>query len=280
MAPTHEPADPLALALVAQLRDRSLADRRFVYRAYAARLLGDMPVKQDLAINSLLACTHDVEAPSRRQYDKWRSGQDVPGEWLPSTSIRDAFKGWANALDAAGIKPAPDVLARRLGALGPAYSRDELLVVLRLCASDHGGRSVSRSLYRQWACRSDLDLPTRPPADPDTIARHFGGWQAAWDAAGTSGHVQRRPKPRRGPVISDDHALGDLARAIDDLGFQGISMAKYSRWRAARLEEGAEAVASDTLLKQRFGGFRNAVALAYPRAKRWERPDREQHAGE
>ena len=233
-------SDPLAKALFRVLRPRSRADRQFVYRALAARLGHGAvrnPERVQNAVNALAICMHDAggKAPSRRSYDDWRSGQERPDEWPSSTAIRNTFgNSWARALDALGVAPAPDVVARRLLVIGQGYEREELLDAIRTCVEDLKPRRLTWEAYRRWA-RDELtrDKTRRLPLAGRTIKRLCGSWADAVTAAGYPELTQqlgRRQRPR-GPSYDEAAMLEYLRWASRDCGRAAITIGDYQRWR-------------------------------------------------
>ena len=195
----------MARVLFDVLRDRSEADRRFVYRALAARL-GSGPTNPERvqnALNALRVAMDDLgKPPSRRSYDEWRAGQPDPKSWPSSTAIRNSFgNSWAKAMDALGVSPAPDVLARRL-LDRHGYSREEVIQAIQSCIRDTAPRHLPWDDYRAWA-GEELKQGTkrRLPLSAAVIRKHFGSWGEALKAAGLDTPYARASSParRRGP---------------------------------------------------------------------------------
>ena len=181
------------------------------------------------------------KAPSRRSYDDWRSGQERPDEWPSSTAIRNTFgNSWARALDALGVAPAPDVVARRLLIIGQGYEREELLEAIRACVASLKPKRLTWEAYRRWA-RDELtrDKRRRLPLAGRTIKRLCGSWADAVTAAGYPELTQqlgRRQRPR-GPSYDEAAMLEYLRWASRDCGRAAITIGDYQRWRQDQQSE-------------------------------------------
>lgn len=133
--------DRLAMRLYEQLRDRQVADRRFVFRALAghpARVASDE--RLDVALRSLIArCYADGgQSVSRRDYDTWCAAQSDPRVFASASFIRPVFGSWTKALQAVGYDSAGDARARGLVAIGGPRSEAELIEILRTRAPADG----------------------------------------------------------------------------------------------------------------------------------------------
>jgi hypothetical protein len=245
-------ADPLALAIFGALRDRPESDRLFVYRALSARCSAgpsENPERVELALNALALCMQDAggDAPSRRRYDAWRSEQERPDEWPSSTAIRNTFAGsWAKAIDALGVRPAPDVLARRLLDFTHGYKAEEALAAIHACVAALQPTRLSFATYRQWA-REELHNPDRAverlPLSEQPFLKNFGSWGEALAAAGLADLLRTRGKSgdRRpqGPreAYSEERIRDALRQATSDLGTDQLTTRQYEKWRKSRIDD-------------------------------------------
>ena len=191
---------PLAKNLWYQLHGRSQADRAFVHNALQRRLSQSTQLaSQEIAIAALqrfasersLASASPAEeerpgwaegGPSTRRYNAFRSAQS-DGHLPSSTQISHAFGGgWGRALAAAGLAPAPNVLASRGLNLGKAFDADEVRAVLRAWIDevdrDDPDGPLVQAQFAAWTSRkrtsSDTDgmrYPTLP-----TVFKHLGTW--------------------------------------------------------------------------------------------------------
>jgi hypothetical protein len=117
------PGDPLAIGLYRMLQERSATDLQHVLAAIRATgalggVRGAHCEEEDERVAHARwslneACQKLDCIPSRRAYDKWRSGRPVPEGYASPTTIR-RFLGegdWSKALEELGA-PRPDVTAR------------------------------------------------------------------------------------------------------------------------------------------------------------------------
>jgi len=199
-------ARPLAKHLWYQLDGRSEADRRFVLNALQRRLTPKTQLpNQAIAIAALekfdsarLAAATAGERPgwacgtySKRNYNAFRSAQPDPGCLPSSTLIANAFRGrWGDALAAAGLDVAPDVLARRGINQGHKYSAEEV-----------------RSVLRAWIAEVDRDDPAGP-----LVQAEFAAWSRR-NASGPGSGGLRYPTL---PTVFK--YLGKWAEVLIDLG--------------------------------------------------------------
>ncbi len=262
------------MAIHRWLRDRDVPDKRRVYAALVARTAKKgMPVNEDLARNALHTCSGDIgRAPSRAEYDRWRSSQDRPGDWPSATFIRSAFGGWINALGATGLAPIEDVGSRGITAIGPAFSEQELIVALRACASAVGRGDPSRKRYRAWAFEAlATDPGRRVPRHPNTFLRSFGSWFDALHAAGlTPSSSQRGGGQQKG----EKEVLAALAEAHEELGPSRLTINGYEAWRfrqIARDQDARNRLPRARTIGRRFGSWKAAVAKLGSRKEHGER---------
>jgi hypothetical protein len=141
----------------AALRDRSVADQMLVYRALRARnaaldankTRGSGARTQDVrrrphdhhqppedrtarSLAAFRACWSALgEVPSKRDYELWYADSGKAQGRPSATFLRNSFGGsWAKLVDGAGAVPAPNVLALRRTANGPAFTAEELVTLL------------------------------------------------------------------------------------------------------------------------------------------------------
>lgn len=243
-------ADRLAMCLYEQLRDRPIADRRFVFRALVGRLAAFASDERvDVALRSLSACcdAHGGKSVSRRDYDAWRATQSDPREFASSSFIRAVFGSWTKALEALGHDSAGDVRARGLVSRGGRWSRAELIKVLQTFApADDSPLSVSRYLRSARAHNGGL-RPGEPraPSDVAPFYRVFGSWTRAlkaagvpsWDAATAT--AQRWERGSRAHY-TPERMLEWIRRAAHELGTDYLTADAYDAWAQRTRDAAAE----------------------------------------
>ena len=110
------------------------------------------------------------------------------------------------------------------------------LAALRDFAAQHDGR-LDALTYMAFRRLQRPDWPTR-----NTVARHFGSWHAALEAAGLAERAATNPgrHARRSRTIFDarraeqrDRVLASVRRFVDEVGHVPRAM-EYFRWRLAR----------------------------------------------
>jgi hypothetical protein len=274
--------EPIAWTIFQLLRDRSPADRRFVFRAVAARLSAGPTNEPDhvgLCLNALAVCMDATQrTPSRRSYDDWRRDQPRPDEWPASTTIRNTFAGsWAKALDALGVEPAPDVLARRLLDIGKGYEREEIIAALRAYAEATTTDKVLENEYQAWA-RSELKNPERKlkrmPLSTLPIRRVFGSWHQALEQADLLDPIPRHAGRRRtaprgvGTAYRSHELIASVRQAAESIpGQRRLTMPAYERWRQGEIDQAlaggsAKVIPSSQVVIKRFGSWPRALHQA------------------
>jgi hypothetical protein len=254
-------ADKLALCLFEQLRDRPVADRRFVFRALLGRLARFASNERvDVALRSLAACcaANGERAVSRRSYDAWRRAQSDPREFASAVLIRTTFGSWTKALEALGHDSAGDARARGLVNCG----REELIAALRALAPVDGS-CLTHTAYLAAARAHNDALPPgaqRFPLAPGAFLRVFGSWARALAAAGlpvsdaarhfadhpnrqaeAPTHGRRNAKVMLGARADyvPERMLSWLQRAARELGSPYLTLKAYDRWAQAVSEAAA-----------------------------------------
>jgi hypothetical protein len=286
--------DPLARSMYLVLRDLPENDRRFVYRVLASRLSADQaenPERVELALHALRMCMLDIDrAPSRRSYDEWRKKQERPDDWPSATTIRNTFAGsWAKAMDALGVEPAPDVLARRLLDRGKSYSRRQMTDAVGACVEAiRPKRRLTWNRYRTWAGK-ELQKPdralTRIPLSVKPFIDEFGSWGEAIAAAGfpeltAAAHPDQPGLHGPATAYTEERQLATLRQAACDLrgrttrgpgtppgGDRAPSMPAYAEWRKTKLDdlrdEGQVAfIPSAQTIQRTFGSWSSALHKA------------------
>jgi len=139
---------PLAEHLWRQLDGLSEVDRRFVHNALQRRLTPKVQLaNQEIAIAALqkfdsarraAATSAPGERPawadgtlSKRNYNAFRDAQPERSSWPSTTLIANAFdRRWGDALAAAGLAVAPNVLAGRGLRQGKPFDAEEVKACL------------------------------------------------------------------------------------------------------------------------------------------------------
>jgi hypothetical protein len=243
-------AHPQAWAMFKTLRDLPVNDRLFVYRALTSRLSAAperLPERGQVAMNALQVCMDDLKAaPSKRDYEGWRAAQPRPEEWPSSTTIRNTFEhSWAKALDALGVAPKPEVLARRLLDINSSYERDELLAAIHCWVEHEEPGRLTFVAYSDWARRmvgrSDRPL-SRIPLSMHPFSRSFGSWRAAIAAAGhldylTSSSAAGRPG-LPGGTYGDEQITQAIRHAAAALPGRDVTLTakRYADWRRKKID--------------------------------------------
>jgi hypothetical protein len=226
MADTRRTSEPLAIALFDQLRDKAEADRRLVYRALVWRLasrhangkVARDPDRVAWSLEALGACEDKLRKfPSKRNYRDWHSDYGKTAGWPSAGFIVNTFGSWSEAAAAAGGARMIDPLARRLLANGPRFEEDELVGLLRVCASDLRQNWLTYGVYRAWAeqatARRDPRF-RRIPLGRVTFQR-CGGWTAAVQKAGLRPYepgTEFREAAVESRGLSDRDLLGAVRR--------------------------------------------------------------------
>jgi hypothetical protein len=237
---SSERGHPLALALWALLRDRSVADKALVLNACDRRLgRPDMPQKQEQAAYAVSLFVEQFgHVPHASQWDAWRKA-DPSRCYLPSaTFIRNAFGGWTGVRAALTTQPEPDVLTARLTARGPTFNDDDLLHVVRVWAGQSTG-ALRRGSLQVWLSSggaADAGI-TRAPRHT-AIFRRFGTFQQLLDAAGLAHRVRSRPDAGVGndaavgneAAVRNDAGVGSDAGVANDAAFRSALLAELKAW--------------------------------------------------
>lgn len=116
-------------------------------------------------------------------------------------------------------------------------TKEEAIEYLRLASQDLG-INFTRKAYIEWREKN----PGSPA--PGRIARLFGGWATAMEAAGLI------PGPYVTKHWSDEELLNILLQAAYDMG-KDLSENDYEKWRASR----KEATPSVETIRMRFQGW-------------------------
>lgn len=124
------------------------------------------------------------KAPSVREYRRLRRENPERG-WPDPRSVTRwlGVRSWNDALVRVGLEAVLDGDTIE-GAIGPAYSIEEVIQAVRDCA-DELGRPPTITEYLAWQQRPDVrDRPGRRPASTWVFNRIFGGFPQARVAAG------------------------------------------------------------------------------------------------
>ncbi len=258
-------SDPLARALFAQLRYRSLDERRFVLATL-------MPLGQRgeisnarLQVMRTSLATYQEETgnmPAFTAYENWRRQQNDPS-LCPAGRIRRQFSTWNRALNDLGFKAMADPTTLRILSRGQQISDEEALQALRDCAADLGSDNFTIAQYEKWA-KAELVKPEnkgrRIPISKSIVTRRWGTVRQAKFAAGLDPNTPYHAKS----YFSDEELIKHLAVARNEIEGR-LSTAKYTVWRKGKLEEArarGEAIAIPCCFTFHihFGGWLKAVA--------------------
>ena len=253
-------AHPLAKRLWYLLHDRSEADRRLVYEALRVRLgPREQTANQEIAVAALqrfAAARRKAEeaadpedelprwatgSPSRRHYNLFREAQDEPRDWPSTSLIANAFgRRWGDALQAAGLASAPDVLARRILSPG-TFSRKEIESVLRTWIAEvdrvDPDRPLRQSDFVVWGKqqRSNPNASCdRVPSLP-TLNKYIGGWEQVLGAFGLAHRCHAANAARFDHVPSAQKEWAEAA--VEDLDLASIPRTRTGRGRSFSLED-------------------------------------------
>ncbi len=234
-------ADQLAVALFEVLRELPVSDRRVVFDALTAVEMPASSARVLLARSSLQRCAAELGVtPSKGRYESWRLALGESG--VPSASfVARTFKqSWTAAVDDAGLEPAADMRAVRMGQTVKQANDEVLLDGLRRCYEELGG-AFTLTEYRAWA-REAIRRPGGPvglPVTQHVFARRFGSFAQAMRMAGVP--VSRRSwKPRKG-VYTREMALETVREAARDVAPLALTMAAFDDWRSWKLQAAEEA---------------------------------------
>lgn len=258
--------DPLARRIFEALRNRSLAERRFVLQALrAADTTSEMSASREQAMRSGLQMyrAETGKIPSALKYEAWRKNKNDEGI-ISAPSIVRRFRTWNRALDTFGIKPMPDPTTLRLLSRGQKISDDDALQALKDCAESLGSDNFSIAEYEIWAKKTLLEReePGRPiPISKSIATKRFGTFRKAKIAAGLD--------PETAYHAVGSYSTEQLVEALQEARSEingRLSSARYSKWRrdkqAAAGEEGETVdIPCQFTIDQRFGGWLKAVAL-------------------
>lgn len=269
IAERSEHAHPLAKRLWSQLRTRSEADRRLVYEALQLRLEPNQTsANQQIAIAALQrfdglrrsARTRSADpsdpsqgvpqwaqaGPSRRRYNTFRDDQPDSKAWPSSQLIVNAFGyQWGEALKAAGLAVAPDVLAMRRTTLPDPYTKPELQEIvcswIATVDGDDPERPLTQGDFFVWLERQRRDPDSklkRWPSRP-TVRKRLGCWMTTLVELG---QAHRHPSiavahVRCGGHSEERRAWAERAVAAVDLGALPERKSVRSRGSGYTLEE-------------------------------------------
>lgn len=196
----HRRAEPMALLIWSELRDRSEHDRRLVYEALLPRLgAGESTSSQAQSIEALrrYRMIEGGDWPSARGYREFRNRQPEPRRWPSDSRIRRAFGGsWPEAVAAAAGVPVEqlDVRTRRLTSNGKSLSKEVLFELVREWEKEKNEDwPPLEGRFIEW-CRdlADAGDPRRPPRTREAIRRLFEDWNEMLLESG----IVRLPSPQ------------------------------------------------------------------------------------
>jgi hypothetical protein len=228
----------------------SESDRHFLWMALVGRRTAADAAGTDHCHYALRACADDTPSgrPSRKAYDSWRADQRRPDEWPGSSTIRERFGSWANALEAIGGEPTPDVLAYRLRGRTPRFTVEELIRGIAVCGSDwkklHPGQALRQIDYKRWA-RAEMASASprfdRLALSDKTITQHMP-WAEALIAAGHADLLDHNAMIfTRSNAYSDDDLFKWLHTAAADQNIKDTPMSSrtYDNWADDRRSSSA-----------------------------------------
>lgn len=258
-------SDPLARTLYAQLRARSVPERRYVLTALMAlKCRGEISNARLQMMRSSLA-TYQAETgkvPAYKAYENWRREKNDPGI-CPAGRIERQFSTWSRALNDLGIKPMADPTALRILSKGQRISDEEALQALRDCAADLGSDNFTIAEYEKWA-KAELVKPEnkgrRIPISKSIVTRRWGTVRQAKLVAG----LDPNSPFHTASYFSDEELINHLAVARTEIEGR-LSTAKYAVWRKGKLEAARERGEALNLpctftFHKHFGGWLKAVA--------------------
>jgi hypothetical protein len=215
-APPHAPrrlaGNRLAIAFWQQLRGRSETDRRFVLAGLeTARRAGraeDRKAKAEAEKADLdavwtvffaFASDPSITSTSAKSYRRWHALQpdkeDLPSEATLRRLLGDG--SWSRLLENANMRYRADATVRRLTALGPFFTREEILAAIQAWL---GGLSGEARLSDFLAdCQTQLEaLGHEAPRLPrsESPIRRLGGWQHLLDGADPDGALRQQSRQR------------------------------------------------------------------------------------
>lgn len=215
----------------------------------------------------LAAGGENLSALTFEGYVRWARARaprlDGPRTPRSGKPFRRRWGSWAQAMEAAA-EAAGTTGNPRSRAWGKTYGSEVIIDALMEATADvkPGPHGLTFGQYDRWARTHPLGRP-RPRAA--TVARHFGSWAHALEAAGLLGsHEARQRAARVGTPHSDEELVAWLCRAVDECG-QGVTRASYASWRRlviACREPGDPIPPSDATLRLRLGGWGSALTRA------------------
>lgn len=258
--------DLLARKIFDALRNRSLAERRFVHQALqAADRSTEMSGAREQSMRQSLELykAETGEVPSALKYEAWRKEQDDQG-LISTSSIVRQFSTWNRALDSLGVKPMADPTSLRLLSRGQKVSDEDALQALKDCAKDLKSDDFSIAEYEDWAKATLLERTRsgRPiPISKSIVTRRFGTFRQGKLAAGLDPETAYHAVS----AYSTEQLLEALQTARRELEGR-LSSARYAKWRRDKQAEAGEQgetvdIPCTFTLDQRFGGWLKAVAL-------------------
>lgn len=210
-------------------------------------------------------------SPSVSEFRKLR--KTAHPEWPPDGSIRDWFaSGWTECLKQAHLE-APSDEPPIVVEGEHAYTKEEVLAALCLCAEELGHNPTFNN-YIHWARSPDVrKREGRRPRSQNVFERRFGGFTQAMIAAGLASPdgtgvpvstLQRSGKNYR---WSDEDLMAALDEVIEFIGEDRFpSSGEYDRAREQLLEAekgkpSPRRIPSMNGFQRRIGGWRKAEAF-------------------
>ncbi len=266
---------PVAAGWWRLVRGLNEADRRFLFRCLTRRLRRKHTLIAELMLSAIDRCRQDLgtESVSCQRYRWWRADQERPDEWPSAGAIRRYYVRWSAALDDLGITPTPDILVRRLVGRNGAFTAEEILAGVDVCAGEwrqsHPGVPLRFWDYFRWA-QSELgcDRPRfhRLAIAPATLNKHFGSWVATLQASGNTDLVGFVFGQRRS--LSDEEILDRICQAAAETSLGGnLTTAVYDNWaqdteNAERIYDATVVIARHEAVGKRFENWPTALFAA------------------
>jgi hypothetical protein len=255
------------MALFGVIRTLPASERRVLLSAVDGRLNGVAGERARLALEVLRRCEQEIgQSASKRRYEQWRERHPERGS---STYVANSFGGsWAQAMDAAGIRPAVKHATYRWHAQGPPPSNQDVLAELRRCGHELGTDFRFRD-YRLWALRERKLHPERRGLliSPSTFIDRFGSFSQARQEAGLPDSPHHRGPRGRHVNYTPEVCVAVLQAAARELHGRLLTSQSYGQWRREQLDDARRRgiwrpIPDWKSIRDRFGSWVNALAAA------------------
>lgn len=228
--------------------------------------------RETRAVVALCECRSLLgHSPSVGEYERERQLNPQYG-WPPEATVRRwlGAGSWNKALERAGLNAIAggDVIVRQR--LGSAFSTDEAILALQLCAHDLGAVPTWHELYF-WSNRPDvMAMPGRRPRSIQVYIRLFDSYPLALKAAGLCGEGTAAVSSRGVFRTVGRYAYEDFLNAICEVASRighPPARGEYRRERRQIEDESLAAGAPRTIpgedvIARAFGGDWSAAIVA------------------